>query len=300
MKQNFEENVNYFIEESFIKEKQKYRNIIKDHIKEGFEFENSYHKIETAIYKKLDDVKFNPVYKDLIYLLEKIKKGYAIDKFNKAIDSEEFQEELKIKYTTVDQFIHIHKEYQAEFEVLKFHHQNREIYKRYFMIKYNPKLKDKIDYYDLNLYRGGRENDSLVINEVERLHLILNPPSKNKNYKLEKFGIELTTKDIAVFMILFKDYYKINLTSYLYFFALSRLFFDDLHFNFKAGDTKLGTSIKRYIKGEDLFAGKFDYQDSKNKILGILSEIDLKDFKKYVEIIQINKFKRLIKQNTNF
>ena len=117
---------------------------------------------------------------------------------------------------------------------------------------------------------------------------------------LEKYGIELTTKDIAVFMILFKDYYKINLTSYVEFVALSRLFFDDLHFNFKAGDTKLGTSIKRYIKGEDLFAGKFDYQDSKNKILGILSEIDLKDFKKYVEIIQINKFKRLIKQNTNF
>ena len=294
MEQNFKENVNYFIEESFIKEKQKYRNIIKDHIKEGFEFENSYHKIETAIYKKLDDVKFNPVYKDLVYLLNKIEKGYGVDKFNKAIRSEEFEEELKIQNKTVDEFISIHKEYQAEFEVLKFHHQNREIFKRYFMIKYNSKLKDKIDYYDLNLYRGGRENDSLVINEAERLHLILNPPSKSKNYKLEKYGTKLSTKDVAVFMILFKDYYKISFSSYVEFIELSRLFFDDLHFNFKAGDAKLGTSIKRYIRGEDLFAGKFDYEESKNRILKILSEIDLKGFEKYIKKTKINKFKSLI------
>jgi len=300
VKKNLEQKVKEFVEESFKKEKLNYRNIIKDHIKEGFKFEKSYNKIDIGINRKLDDAKFESVYKDLSNRLEKIQEDYGIDKFNKAITSEEFQEELKTKNTTEDQFINIHKEYLAEFEMLKFHHQNREIFKKYFMIKYNPKLKDKIDYYDLNLYPGGRENDSLVNTEVERLHLILYPPSKSKNYKLEKYGIELTTKDIAVFMILFKDYYKINLTSYVEFVALSRLIFDDLHFNFKAGDTKLGTSIKRYIKGEDLFAGKFDYQDSKNKILGILSEIDLKDFKKYVEIIQFNKFKRLIKQNTNF
>lgn len=294
MEQNFEENVNYFIEVSFIKEKQNYRNIIKDHLKDGLEFENSYNKIETAIYKKLDDVKFNPIYNDLIYLLNKIKKGYAIDKFNKAIISEEFQEELNTQNKTLDEFISIHKEYQAEFEVLKFHHQNSEIFKLYFMIKYNPKLKDKIDYYDLNLYRGGRENDSLVIKEVERLHLILHPPSKSKNSKLEKYGTKLTTKDVAVFMILFKNYYKINFSSYVEFIELSRLFFDDLHINFKAGDAKLGTSIKRYIRGEDLFAGKFDYEESKNRILKILSEIDLKGFEKYVIITQIDKFKSLI------
>lgn len=294
MEQNFEENVNYFVEESFKKEKLNYRNIIKDHIKGGFEFEYSFKKIEAEIYKKLNDVKFNPVYNDLIYLVNKIKKDYGIDKFNKAINSDEFQEELKIKNTTVDQFVNIHKEYLAEFEVLKFHHQNREIFKRYFMIKYNPKLKDKIDYYDLNLYRGGRENDSLVIREVERLHLIFNSSSKNKDYKLEKYGIELTTKDIAVFMILFKAYYKLNFSSYVEFIALSRLIFDDLHFNFKDGDAKHGTSIKRYIKGEDLFAGKFNYLESINKILEILSEIDLKDFKKYVKITEIDKFKRLI------
>lgn len=294
MKQNFEKMINEFVEESFKKEKLNYRNIIKDHIKEGLKFEKSNNKIDIAIYKKLDDVKFNQVYKDLAYRLEKIQEDYGIDKFNKAIDSEEFQEELKIKNTTVDQFIHLHKEYLAEFEVLKFHHQNREIYKRYFMIKYNPKLKDKIDYYDLNLYRGGRENDSLVINEVERLHLILNPPSKNRNYKLEKYGTKLTTKDVAVFMILFKDYYKINFSSYVEFIELSRLFFDDLHFNFKDGDSKLGTSIKRYIRGEDLFAGKFDYEESKSEILKILSEIDLKSFEKYIKKTKINKFKSLI------
>ena len=87
MKLNLEKKVNEFIEESFIKEERNYRNIIKDHIKDGFEFENSYNKIEADIYKKLDDVKFNPVYNDFIYLLNKIKKGYGVDKFNKAIRS---------------------------------------------------------------------------------------------------------------------------------------------------------------------------------------------------------------------
>jgi hypothetical protein len=293
--QNIEKVLNEFVEVSFIKKKQNYRNIIKDHIKDGFEFENSYTKIETAIYKKLDDVKFNPVYNNLIYLLNKIKKGYAIDKFNKAIRSEEFQVELKKQNKTLDEFISIHKEYQAEFEVLKFHHQNREIFKKYFMIKYNPKLKDKIDYYDLNLYRGGRENNSLVIREIERLHLILDPPSKSKNYKLEKFGIELTTKDVAVFMILFKTYYKLNISSYVEFVALSRLIFDDLHFNIKDSEAKLGTSIKRYIKCEGLLAGDFNFDTTQKKILEILSDINLKDFKKYIKKVDNDKFESLIK-----
>ena len=295
MNQNFEENVSYFVEESFIKEKRNYRNTINDHIKEGLEFEYSFKKIEVAIYKKLDGVKFNPVYKDLVYLLEKIKENYGPEKFNKAINSEDFQEELIIQNLTVDEFINIHKEYQAEFEVLKFHHQNREIFKRYFMIKYNNELKDKINYYDLNLYQGGRKNDSLVIKEVERLHLILDPPSKSKNYKLEKFGIELTTKDVAVFMILFKTYYKLNISSYVEFVALSRLIFDDLHFNIKDSEAKLGTSIKRYIKCEGLLAGDFNFDTTQKKILEILSDINLKDFKKYIKKVDNDKFESLIK-----
>jgi len=72
------------------------------------------------------------------------------------------------------------------------------------------------------------------------------------------------------------------------------LIFDDLHYNINASDAKHGTSIKRYIKGEDLFAGKFNYYESINKILEILSEIDLKDFKKFVKITEIDKFKSLI------
>ncbi|MCF6222896.1 MAG: hypothetical protein L3J34_04120 [Flavobacteriaceae bacterium] len=298
--QNFEENVNVFVEESFIIEKRNYSNIIKDHIKESFEYEISFNKIEAAIYKKLNDVKFNPVYKDLIYLLEKIKKDYGIDKFNKAIRSNEFQEELKAQNKTLDEFISIHKEYQAEFEVLKFHHQNREIFKNYFMIKYNPELKDKIDYYDLNLHRGGRENDSLANKEVERLHLILNPPSKNKGKKLEKYGLNLSTKDVAVFMILFKDYYNIKFNSYVEFTELSRLFFDDLHLNIKDNEVKLGTSIKRYIKGKELLAGDFNFDTSQKKILEILLDINLKDFKKYIKKVDLDKFKSLIKQNARF
>jgi len=74
MNQNFEENVSYFVEESFIKEKRNYRNTINDHIKEGLEFEYSFKKIEVAIYKKLDGVKFNPVYKDLVYLFKLLEK----------------------------------------------------------------------------------------------------------------------------------------------------------------------------------------------------------------------------------
>lgn len=294
MEQNFEENIILFVEESFKKEKINYHNIIKDHIKEGYKYEKSYTKIEGDIYQKLNNKQFDSDYKDLANSLEKIKDDYAIDKFNKALYSEGFQEELKSKNKTLEEFIQLHKSHKKEFEVLVFHHQNREIFKRYFMIKYNNELKDKIDFYDLNLYRGGRENNSLVINEAERLYLILNPPSKNKNYKLEKIGIELTTKDIAVFMILFKAYYKLNISSYVEFVALSRLIFDDLHYNINSGDAKLGTSIKRYIKGEDLFLGKFNYNKSINKILEILSEIDLKDFKKYIKLTPINKFKSLI------
>ena len=298
MKLNLEKKVKEFVEESFRKEKLNYRNTIKNHIAEGFTFEKSDNIIETSINKKLDDVKFDRVYKDLSYSLRKIEEGYNKEEFDKAISSEEFQNELKIKNTTVDQFINIHKEYLAENEVLKFHHQNREIFKKYFMIKYNDKLKYKIDYNDLNLYRGG-ENEGFVNIEVERLGLILNPPSKNKEYKLQKYGKGLTTRDVSVFMNLFKVYYKIDVSSDVEFVNITKLFFDDLHYNIEAGDSTLGTSIDRFLNGKELLSGKFNFEESKERILEILSTTNLKDFKKYVEKVKTNKFESLVSRNTS-
>ena len=101
-------------------------------------------------------------------------------------------------------------------------------------------------------------------------------------------------------MIIYKAYYKLNIISYVEFVALSGLLFDDIHYNMNAGDAKLGTSIKRYIKGEDLFAGKFNYYESKRKILRTLSNINLKGFKKYAEKTEKEKFKSLISGNMNF
>ena len=300
MKQNIEEVVNEFVEESFKKEKINYRNIIKDHIKEGFKFEKSYNKIEGDIYQKLNNKQFDSDYKDLVYSLEKTKDDYAIDKFNKAIYSEGFQEELKSKNKTLEEFIQLHKDYKKEFEVLVFHHQNREIFKNYFMIKYDDNIKNRISFNDLKLFRGGRENNSDVITEAERLNRILFPPSKSKKYKLEKYGISLTTRDIAVFMTLFKTYYKINFNNYVEFIVLSRLIFDDLHYNILEGDSKLGTSIERYLNGKELFTSKFNFETSQKKILEVLSDINLKDFKKYIKKVEIDKFESLIKQNTRF
>ena len=67
MKQNIEEVVNEFVEESFKKEKINYHNIIKDHIKEGYTFEKSYNKIEGDIYQILNNKQFDSDYKDLVY-----------------------------------------------------------------------------------------------------------------------------------------------------------------------------------------------------------------------------------------
>jgi len=294
VKQNYEEYVNYFVEESFKKEKINYRNIIKDHIKEGFKFEKSYNKIEGDIYQKLNNKQFDSDYKDLVYSLEKTKDDCAVDKFNKAIYSEEFQEELKSKNQTLEEFIQLNKDYKKEFEVLVFHHQNREIFKNYFMIKYDDNIKNRISFNDLKLFRGDRENNSDVIAEAERLNRILFPPSKSKNYKLEKYGISLTTRDIAVFMTLFKTYYKINFNNYAEFIVLSRLIFDDLHYNILAGDSKLGTSIERYLNGKELFTSKFNFETSKIKILEMLSDINLNDFKKYIKKTEIDMFESLI------
>jgi len=294
VKLNLEQKIKEFVEESFKKDELIYRNVIESHIKDGLEFEYSFKKIEDIIYKKLDDEKFNPDYKDLAKSLEKIKKNYGNDEFNKTITSGKFQEELKIKNTTVDQFIHLHKEYLAENEVLKFHDLNREIFKRYFMIKYSDEQKYKIYYSDLKLFHGGEDNNSLVNKEVNRLDSILKPQSKSKNYKLKKYGKDLTTQDIAVFMILFKAYYKIKVDTQVEFVNIIKLFFDDLHYNMEAGDPTRGTSIEWYLIKKKLYKSKFNFEESREKVLGILSNINLKNFKKYVENVEEDKFKSLL------
>ena len=296
MKENYEETVKEYVDHEFVHELNFYKTKIEENISKGLSFKKSFENIEKDLKSSLDSIVYD---RHFLYLKEKLKdieKDYGIDKLNNAIYSEAFQKELESKIYNLDDFIFYHLQYLDEEEILKFHYQNKAVFERYFKIKYDDKLKNKVNYDDLELVRDKRENDGITIDECTRLDKILNPQKKKMHsYRLQKRGLKLSTKDIAVFMILFKDYYKIKFNSYVEFTELSRLFFDDLHFNMEASDAKLGTSIKRYIKGEDLFAGDFNFDTSKNKVFDILTGIDLKGFKKYIEKVEINKFKKLIK-----
>lgn len=306
MEENFEEEdfewfINEMIDNHLHYELIRYKDKIEKDIIEGVKFKKSFKKMESSLKSPLDSILYD---KDYLYLkdcIRKIEKDYAFDKLNKAAYSKAFQKKLKKVLHNLDSFMELHSQYIADEELLKFHYQNKAIFKRYFKIKYNDKLKDKVKYDDLKLCKGNPENNGITNDECNRLDEILNPQKKQiETLRLQKCGIELTTKDVAVFMILFKAYYKINFSSYVEFRELSMLIFDDLHHNFEAGDSKLGTSIKRYIKGEDLFAGNFDYNISKSKILEMLSKINLKDFKKYIDTTGIDKFNSLINKNTRF
>ena len=285
-----------FVKEIFEEEIDSYKSSIKYSLKEGKSFRKSFKDLEDHINWQIKNVENEYLYTELRDCFQNIEKDFEINKLTKAAYSKKFQFELELKATSLNEFLDNHVEYLAHNEVLKFHYQNKAIFERYFKIKYNDKLKDQVKYDELILCKGDPENDSKTIAEWTRLEEILNPPKKKViNRQLQKRGLKLSTKDVAVFMILFKDYYKIKFDSYVEFTELSRLFFDDLHFNMLAGDAKLGTSIKRYIKGEDLFAGDFNFDTSKNKVFDILTGIDLKGFKKYIEKVEINKFKKLIK-----
>lgn len=288
--------VTEFVEEIFEEEIDSYKSSVEYNLKDGKSFIKSFEDLEDYIKWQIKNVENELFYPELRDCFQNIEKDFEINKLTKAAYSKKFQFELESNATSLNMFLDNHVEYLAYNEVLKFHYQNKAVFERYFKIKYNDKLKNRVKYDELILCKGDPENDSKTIAEWTRLEEILNPPKKKAiNRQLQKRGLKLSTKDVAVFMILFKDYYKIKFNSYVEFTELSRLFFDDLHFNMEAGDAKLGTSIKRYIKGEDLFAGDFNFDSSKNKVFDILTGIDLKGFKKYIEKVEINKFKKLLK-----
>jgi hypothetical protein len=296
VKQNFDKTINEYVDKNFEKEKRDYKIKIKKHLKEGLTFKRSFKHIENEIQQKIDQLESDVSYKYLKEQFQNIGEGYQFNEYNNTANSEEFSNELALKNLDIFTFLEKHKKYLVVDELKRFHKQNKAIFERFFKIKYDDRLKYKVDYEDLVLCKGNPKNDGETIDQWNRLEEILNPPKKkNIKLKLQKYSTDLSTKDIAVFMILFKSYYKLSFSSYVEFVNLSRLIFDDLHYNFKSGDAKMGTSIKRYIKGEDLFAGNFKYEQAKNKILKVLSEINLKDFKKYIEITEIDKFKKLIR-----
>lgn len=298
MKQNFDNIINEHIDENFEIEKDNYKIKIEKYIKEGYLFERSFDEIENDIQQKIDQLESNTSYKDLKELFQYIENGYQSDspnKYGKTANSKKFIKELNSKDMTLESFIEKHKDYLVLDVMRSFHKQNKAVFERYFKIKYDDKLKGEVSYNSLRLCKDDRKYDGITIDEWNRLEEILNPPKKRiSNHKLQKYGIDITTRDIAVFMILFKTYYKIDFNSYVEFVGLTRLLFDDLHYNFEAGDSILGTSIERYLNGKELFTSKFIYEHSKERVLGILSKSKLKDFKKYVKNVEIEKFKSLV------
>ena len=245
-------------------------------------------------------IKSNPKYPELKRIFIEIQDRKAIDKFNKAIRSGRFHDEINNKGISEDEFINLHAEITNIEDIKYVHIMNRDIVKSIFSIYYKSETRYRIDLKKLPIF-NGRDNNNIQETE-NKLNKILHPQQKKQElYPLSLFDIQLTVREVATLIIFMCGHYNIKPQKKSHLLEIAYLIFGDINLELLMNTPTNNSSLYDFIVyGKGLFVkDKYKYATAKSKIIKAISYEENKKFilfKSYIENHDLNDFKRLIKE----
>ena len=273
-----------------------YKKMIINYLKEG----DSWTVFNKEVLKLYDDEynnfhKSNLKFIDLMRLFRKLKDRKDINKFNKAISSNKFEDELGLSPFAKSEFIKLYSQLTS-LETMKIvHSENRYIVRDIFSIYYDKDKKHKIDILNLPIFHGS---DSENIKKTKnKLEIILFPKPKKQNlYPLHLFGVEYSSREVATLVIFMQNFYNIKPKHKTDLVNIAYIIFGDINQDLQLNRKKNSSALNDFIRGDRLFTD-YNFDETKKKIIKSLKykgNTQFKSFISYIESQDLISFKNLI------
>ncbi|MCK5907370.1 MAG: hypothetical protein KAG37_07255 [Flavobacteriales bacterium] len=281
--------------------------LVKDFIKEEFSYE-SYSNEKQLLYNRvrkwLDRSLLNKEMTNLIDAFRETSTKWKTLNYNRVFSYKEFQSLLKESGYTKESFLRAHAVYDSWHKLLELSGNRSSNIIGLLITIYNDELlNDKIDIDNYNftvLLEDGK--NSL---EYKRLNDIIEPPeinttSEKTKIEVKRLGVVLTRKDIAVFITFFRAYYKVQTKDKAELASIAYLFFGDFDLDLEQNKVTGNISFYKLLNPSKLLSDTFDYKQSQNSIIELLSykeNTKYKKLKKYIEKCDLTTFENLMEEN---
>ena len=274
---------------------QLFEKYVKDFIKEGYsseKFYNSRQSVERDVRERLKRVYLDENTMSIIDSFRDTSREWNSFEYTRTFNDKSFKIILDNSGLDYKLFIKSHAIFDALYTFQKLSSNCISLVEKLIEIYNNDELKDQVDIDTYDFIRFIDENNK---EENKRLDCIISPNKEECNSSantsdqvIYKFGVGLSKKEIAIYMLFRKGHYKMNISK-SELAAESYLIFGDFDNAFLENKDAAATPIYQMLNEDAIFTKDFKYKKAISNIEGFLQTNETKRFTKLIKYIKQQK-----------